>query len=121
MDPLFPEMPGDIKALSDDDLAALLAESEEAAKLIKADDSDFLKGLTADEVITQFRTGAEQILSLRAEQTARVEAHETYKAELDSIGDVLEVKAEAEVEAEEETDEQPVAEAEQVEEVEEEK
>lgn len=121
MDPLFPEMPEDITALSDEELTALLAESEQAAKMIREDDKDFLKGLSADEVITQMTAGVQQVLALRAEQEARVEAHETYKSELDKLGEALEVKAEAEPEeAEEAPAEEPVAEAEEpVEEVEE--
>ena len=43
MDGLFPELPEDVKALSDEDLAALQTEHASAADLIKADDEEFLK------------------------------------------------------------------------------
>jgi len=127
MDSLFPALPKKLSELSDDELQNLLAEHEEAAGLIDADDEEFLKGLSADEVIDQYRSGAEQIKTLRAETQARGEAHENYlsaKAEINA-----DLAPKAEVPEDEEGGEEPegeepeaevVAEAEAVEETEEE-
>src|SRR3972149_6908825 len=81
MDPsLFPEMPGELSALSDEELASLLAEHESAAELINADDKEFLGELSAEAIIAQYEKGVEQIKALRAETQTRVEAHEAFEA-----------------------------------------
>jgi hypothetical protein len=80
MDPLFPELPEDVKALSDEELTKLLGEHQAAATAIDADDEEFLKGMEADEVIAQYEKGVEQIEALRAEQAERVTAHDNYEA-----------------------------------------
>src|SRR3989304_2939909 len=86
MDPsLFPEMPGELTALSDEELASLLAEHESAAELINADDKEFLGELSAEAIIAQYEKGVEQIKALRArigEKKAEFEAFEAKKAEL---------------------------------------
>lgn len=101
MDPLFPELPEDLKALSDEDLATIVSDHESAIELIKADDEEFLKGLTGEEVITQLTSGVEQIKTLRSERDARESAHAEYEtkkaeltAQLDPIEETLEVVAE---------------------------
>src|SRR3990172_3887749 len=81
MDPsLFPEMPGELSALSDEELASLLAEHESAAELINADDKEFLGELTAEAIIAPYEQGGEPIKALRAESQSRVEAHEAFEA-----------------------------------------
>src|SRR3990172_3200766 len=81
MDPsLFPEMPGELSVLSDEELASLLAEHESAAELINADDKEFLGELSAEAIIAQYEKGVEQIKALRAETQTRVEAHEAFEA-----------------------------------------
>src|SRR3972149_1767985 len=86
MDPsLFPEMPGELSALSDEELASLLAEHESAAELINADDKEFLGDLSAEALIAQYERGVEQIKALRAvSQTPgeALHAYETKRAEL---------------------------------------
>jgi len=123
MDPsLFPEMPGDLSALSDEELASLLAEHESAAELINANDEEFLGPLSAPgregEIIVQYTAGVEQIKALRAETQARVEAHEAFESKLAELAaeiapkaEEVEVPAPDEPEPEEETVE-PMAETE---------
>jgi hypothetical protein len=111
MDPLFPELPEDLTALSDEDLAQLLKEHEAAAELIDKNDEDFVKGLSADEVIAAYEAGVEQIETIVGEQKARVEQEEAFlnrKAELAERR-----KAKDEPEADEETPEEPEAETEE--------
>lgn len=120
MDSLFPGLPKKLAELSDDELSALLAEHTVAAEKIDTDDSEFLEGLSADEIIEQYRSGAEQIKTLRAEQTARVEAHEAFvtaKAEIDAdLNPVVKAEAEGDEEPEPADDEEAevVAEAEAI-------
>ena len=76
MDPLFPPLPENLQDLSDDDLSALLQEHEVAADLIDADDEDFIKGMEAEEVLTAYNEGVEQIDAIKAEQQARIDAAE---------------------------------------------
>ena len=78
MDSLFPQLPKDLAALADNEVNNLLAEHEQAAGLIDADDPEFLKDLSADEIIAQYRAGAEQITVLRAELKARADAADAY-------------------------------------------
>jgi len=116
MDPLFPEIPEKLTELSDEDLANLLQEHEVAAKLIKEEDEDFLKGATADEVLEALELGATQVETIRAEQSARLEAEEKYaeeKASKLSRFEAEEVVAEEPEEAAEEEEEKE-AEAEAV-------
>jgi hypothetical protein len=110
MDPLFPPIPEKIAEVSDEDIASLLSDHEAAATLIDADDPEFLKGLTADEIIEQYATGVDQIKVLRAENKERVAAHENFVAKREELKNsrtiedtVVEdetVEAEAEVVAE---------------------
>lgn len=126
-DPLFPELPEDLSALSDEDLATLKREHEIAAELIDADDEDFIKGMEADEVLAAYEAGVAQIEAIVAEQKARVEAEQTYlsrKDELAARRKALAAEKDEAVEAEaetlaaadesenevEETDEEPAAE-----------
>ena len=81
MDPLFPEIPEKLSELSDEDLANLLLEHSTAAKLIEEENEDFLKGATADEVLEALEVGATQVETIRAEQSARLEAQEKYQEE----------------------------------------
>ena len=80
-DPLFPPLPEDLKALTDDEVQKLLDDSVAAAALIEKDDEEFLAGLSADEIIAELATGVEQIKALQAENKERLEAYENYKAE----------------------------------------
>lgn len=105
MDPLFPEIPETLSELSDENLANLLLEHETAAKLIEEEDEDFLKGATADEVLEALEVGATQVETLRAEQSARLEAQEKYQEEKTAKLARLKVEETVEEEVEEEVEE----------------
>lgn len=77
---LFPELPEDLASLTDEELADLLKEHEVAAELIESEDEDFIKGLSAEDVLNALEAGVEQIEQIVAEQASRVEAQETYLA-----------------------------------------
>jgi len=96
MDGLFPSLPKDITKLSDDELSKLLADHQQAAGLIDANDAEFLGALSADEIIEQYRTGAEQIKALRAETQGRVDAATAFDEERAAIAAELNPVAEAE-------------------------
>ena len=127
MDPLFPELPenlNDQKVLSDDDLTALIADHQSAIDLIRADDEEFLKGLSGEEVIEQLTSGVAQMKALKEELVARTEAHSTYLARKEElVAELSEDAPDDEDEGEEsdkESEEAPVeivAEDEEVEEV----
>ena len=129
MDPkkLFPDTPDDLTALDDDAVKALLEESEKAVELIVADDAEFLKGLSADQVIEQLEPGVEFVKSLMQEFADREAANENYKAKVAETAKALAaenndddddgaVTEEAEVVAEAEAVTEEAAEAEVVEE-----
>jgi len=89
-DPLFPEIPEDLKGLTQAELDDLLDQHVSAAALIEKDDEEFLAGLEGDEVIEQLKTGKEHILALRAEQKERAQAHENYVNEKQALLSELE-------------------------------
>jgi len=93
MDPLFPQLPEDLSAVSDEDLAALEAEHLEAQKLIRGNDADFLGDLNAAQIIEQATAGKAQLLAVRAEKAVRLEAVENYAV---SVADLTSDVAEAE-------------------------
>jgi hypothetical protein len=102
---LFPGLPEDLSATSDADIATLLSDHEAAIEKINADDEEFLKGLSADEIIAQLREGVEQVKALRAENSARVEAHENYLAEKAKLTAELTAEAEDDEDTDEDEDE----------------
>ena len=63
---LFPALPEDLKALSDDERGKLLADHEAAKDLILEDNAEFLEDLTANEIIAQLKQGVEQIKQIKA-------------------------------------------------------
>src|SRR5262245_52477954 len=94
-EPLFPEIPQDLKGLSDDELQKLEDDHVSAAALIKADDEEFLAGLSGEEVISQFEKGVETLKLVRAEKAERAEANEQYEAKkAELLGEVEETPAE---------------------------
>jgi antitoxin (DNA-binding transcriptional repressor) of toxin-antitoxin stability system len=102
-DPLFPELPEDVKALSDAELESLQAEFDKAMALCNDEGEEgqaYLGDLDASEVIAQMTAGAESILTLRNEVAARAEAHEAFNAKKAEINSMLEVKGEAPAEEE---------------------
>lgn len=85
MEGLFPGLPEDLKALSDEELAEIISDHEAAIEKIKVDDEEFLKGLSGEDVIAQLEGGVKQLLTLREEATARAEAHQAYVSKKDEI------------------------------------
>lgn len=79
-DSLFPDLPEDLSELSDEALDTLLQEHNVAADLIDNEDADFTAGLEGDELLAVYEAGVEQIEKIEAEQKARLEAQEEYKA-----------------------------------------
>ena len=123
MDPLFPEIPEDLKGLSDEEVQQLLDDHISAAALIDADDAEFLKDMSGDDVIAQYTAGVEQIQKLRAEHKEREDAHAVYQAKKAELAAQVNPSADDEEEgdgddSEKETEEAPlevVAEAEETE------
>jgi len=97
MDPLFPELPEDLAALSDEELQALLDDHESALSKIEADDPTYIGDMSAEEVLAQLELGVDQIKQITDLQKARVEAEVAYQqAKLDKINQVRPPVAEAE-------------------------
>jgi hypothetical protein len=85
MDPLFPELPENLSELSDDELAVLLREHEIAAEKLDAEDPEYTKGLSGDEIIEQYEAGVaaiEKIVDVQKERIAEQEAYQARKDEL---------------------------------------
>lgn len=120
---LFPALPENLAALSDDELQEMLKEHQVAADLIDSEDETFLAGLEAADVLAQYETGVSQIEAIRAEQARRVEAEAAYDEQKASLAarrkaveepkeeEVVEATAEVVEEAAEETTEDDTEEA----------
>jgi len=78
MESLFPALPEDISAVSDEELKTLVADHESAKDLIAAEDEEFLKDLSADEILAELEKGGNQYQLLLAESGLRERAHENY-------------------------------------------
>ena len=103
LEPLFPEMPEDLSALTLKELNELLAEHQEAAKLIEDDDKGFLLGLTDEQILSQFKAGAKQIKAILAEKDGREEERAgTFDIARDMMKKAFAVEAKAEEPVEEE-------------------
>ncbi len=110
---LFPELPEDLTSLSDEELSDLLKEHEVAAELIESEDEDFIKGLSAEEVLTALETGVEQIEQIVAEQASRVEQQQEYTDRKAALADrrrqnmaSTEVEEDTEEDSEKETEDE---------------
>jgi len=79
MDPLFPALPEDLSALTDEALAEALESRLATVTAIESEDAETLGDRTADAIVADLTAGVEQIEAIRAEQTARVEASEEYQ------------------------------------------
>lgn len=77
---LFPELPEDLSSLSDEELADLLREHSITAELIEAEDEEFTKGMSPEEVLDALEAGNDQIERIVAEQNSRVEQQAEYEA-----------------------------------------
>ena len=94
---LFPELPEDLKALSDDERGKLLADHEAAKELILEDNAEFLGDLTANEIIAQLKQGVAQIKQIKEvseELKAEFENYQAKKQEL--VAELEPMKAEDE-------------------------
>jgi hypothetical protein len=120
---LFPELPEDLKSLTDDERGKLLADHEAAKDLILEDNAEFLGDLSANEIIAELEKGVGQIKQIKEtneELKAEFDAFQNRKAELaaelepmvaEDPGDETDAPDEEEAPAEEEA---VVAEAEEV-------
>jgi hypothetical protein len=68
--PIFPQN-ADIKALSDEELDALLDELTDLANRVHAQDAELVGELPADEVVAEMERGVEAILAIRSEKRER--------------------------------------------------
>lgn len=85
MEPLFPELPENLAALSDEELQEMLIEHQAAADLIDSEDEHFLAGLEAADVLAQYEIGVSQMEAIRALQKERLEAEKTYDEEKEKL------------------------------------
>ena len=79
---MFPELPADLAALTDEALTGLLDEFANVAKLVSARDEDTLGERTAEQIVAEYTAGVEAIEAIKAEQTARAEAEENFQTQL---------------------------------------
>jgi hypothetical protein len=77
---LFPVLPDDLSELSGDELAELLAQSQEVAQKLADDDPELTEGLSKSEVIDVLAAGVDDILRLRG----AIEAAAAKDAELEA-------------------------------------
>jgi hypothetical protein len=96
MEDLFPALPEDISAASPEDLKKLIEDHEAAKDLIAAEDEEFTKGFSADEILAQLERGGNQYQLLLEEQKLRDRAHENYVAGKEERLQAFEVKEEDE-------------------------
>ncbi len=82
---MFPELPADLAALTDDNLTELLDQFAAVAKLVGARDEDTLGERTAEQIVTEYTAGVDAIEAIKAEQTARQEAEENFQNELATL------------------------------------
>ena len=84
-DSLFPTLPEDLSALSDEDLSDLLKEHEVAGDLIDNEDAEFTAGFEGEQLLAEYGKGVDQIEQIEAEQNARVEQQKAYQAEKEEL------------------------------------
>ena len=98
MDSLFPTLPEDFAAVTDEQLQTLLDEHRVAADKIEAEDADYTNGFSAEQIISELARGGEQVEAILAEQASRVEAHERYQAEKQALAARIRGEVEGEIE-----------------------
>lgn len=79
---MFPELPADLAALSDEDLASLHADLLAVVELVTNKDEATLGDRTAEQIKAELDSGLEALDAIKAEQTARSEAEENFNTEL---------------------------------------
>lgn len=93
---IFPSLPEDLKALTDDELDTLAAEIRGILSQVKARDPEVV-GDAPDwaDVLAQAEAAADSVLQIQAEKDERVEAEETLNAELEALTAKAGVNADA--------------------------
>lgn len=100
MNPLFPQLPEDLSALTDEQLNEFAAAHEEAVRQIRENAVDptqhveFIGERSASQVLAEMTSGVEALEAIRAEQTSREEAAETYTNEISELAGRVEAQAE---------------------------
>jgi hypothetical protein len=107
-DSLFPDLPEDLAAVSDEDLDTLLAEHNVAADLIDAEDADFTQGFDGNALHEEYLKGVEQIEAIEGEQKRRADEQDAFRASMEELKNRRKKNDEAEEEeVEEAAEEQP--------------
>jgi chemotaxis protein histidine kinase CheA len=112
---LFPNLPADLSAATDDELTKLHADHLAAIEKIKANDTEFLGELSAADIVGQLTSGRDQVKQIEAAFAERKEAQETYAAKIAELTADIEPLAAAEEAAEVEAAEETKTEVEEVE------
>lgn len=95
---MFPELPADLAALTDDNLAALAEQYAEVGRAVVAKDADTLGERTAEQITTDLDAAAEAIDAIKGEQQARADAEAEFEARLAAFGERAGVTDEADPE-----------------------
>lgn len=82
---MFPELPADLAALSDEDLTTLLDEFTAVARSVRERDEETLGERTAEQIVAELSAGKEAITAIKAEQTARADAEAEFGNAIDSL------------------------------------
>ncbi len=80
MEPLFPALPEDLSALSEEELNEGLASRLVTVEQIEREDADTLGDRSAPDVLAELQSGVEQIEAIRAQTKANEDAAEEYAA-----------------------------------------
>jgi hypothetical protein len=94
MEPLFPEIPEDLAALTDDELSVLLAALEAAADSVFDGTAD-VGARTQSDVIAETQAAVDTIEAIRTEQGVRTESAAEQAAALDALAQRVRPVAEA--------------------------
>ncbi len=115
---MFPELPADLAALTDEELTSLLEQFSEIAGRVKARDEETLGSRDADEILVELGSGVASIKAIKAEQTARLEAEENFNASLAALigeADLADAEESDEAEGDDSPEAEPVEAAPEVE------
>lgn len=90
---LFPELPADLAAASDDELAQLRQQHLEAVTKISTGDTEFLGDLAADQIVAEMQSGVEQLEQIKDELASRAEAQKNFEDEVAQLASRAEALA----------------------------
>lgn len=91
---MFPELPQDLTALTNEELSELQAEFLEVARKIKAQDPDVLGTREPEEILAEMTAGVETIEEIKAELSARAEAEANFAASLEQLSSRVGIEGE---------------------------